>query len=201
MSSVTPLLHQLEALYALLPCCPFAISQKEREERQLVDCCWTYGEALFSSVFTLLGLAKLEAGEQFVDCGCGTGKVVHAAALYQPKAQCHGIEGLLHVLDCAKEVSKQLDGCMAPQWHYGAIEHHDYRPYNLIYCAGTCFTDAMLVKLVQQWKLCAVGTRFLIVGQQIQHQSFLLRARRTVPMGWNLSGVTASLYHLVDARK
>ena len=54
----------------------------------------TYGEFDLEFLSSLLDAAEPQAGDTFVDCGSGCGRLVLGAALLQPKvwAECHGIE-------------------------------------------------------------------------------------------------------------
>ncbi|KAJ1460592.1 hypothetical protein M885DRAFT_509646 [Pelagophyceae sp. CCMP2097] len=84
-----------------------AIGQLPVETRpKLVN--FVTGAIHFASIARLVGAARLEAGESFVDLGCGAGFQLAAACVLVPLREVIGLELLRGYLDCATKMFDHL---------------------------------------------------------------------------------------------
>lgn len=75
------------------------VSQREREEKNLLDECFAYGELdfeVFMTIYTKVSYAygKFQKVGVFYDLGCGVGNLVYCAALFGNFVKCVGIEAV-----------------------------------------------------------------------------------------------------------
>jgi hypothetical protein len=79
------------------------VSQSERNQFNLTDECYSYGELDFEIFATIFEKFTRAYGQRedgiFYDVGCGVGKLVYTAALIGKFAKCGGIEKLGKLLD------------------------------------------------------------------------------------------------------
>lgn len=111
----------------------------------------TYGELTFDGVNELVKRIGLRPSDQFIDIGCGIGKLVIQAAL-QSGAQCTGIELCRSRYDKA---IRALHFCQTyhyipnVRFIYADATTFSYNNATVVYMCSTCFSTNMILKIVE----------------------------------------------------
>lgn len=181
---------------------PTNISLQDRNELQLNDDAFTYGEIEFLPFLILLDEINPKSGEVFYDLGSGAGKAVFAAGLSYDLHKACGIEFLPGLcafatsrIDKAKSLLQhQNDQIMihrlsSIQFIQGDLLNHDYADADIIYISATCFGYSLWEKIIAKLTTLKVGSRIIITTKKIEHEQFELIKESNRLMSWGLNSV------------
>ncbi len=128
-----------------------------------------YGETPWFTAEQILRAARLKSGEQFLDLGCGTGKMVFTAALAF-EARAVGVEVLPSYLSVAEKLKRwcKLDNC--------AFQLDDFTQVNLseadlVFLTANALTEETRRHLLGRFQTLKHGARLLTVDWPIQDDS------------------------------
>ncbi|GMI10123.1 hypothetical protein TrLO_g2362 [Triparma laevis f. longispina] len=192
------------------------VSQKERAERNLYDEEYNYGEFGLQTFNKLIQRCKRIFGHMpegqngvFWDLGCGSGKLVVAAATLHPFTQCWGIDYLRNLTLVGDQMIKTFEG---------SENYNNERDYyrditcrvvcsdlsesdawvdntTVILCHATCFSDEMMDRICEKARGMNVGTLFITVTKPLPDDKLWFRiGEDEAEMHWGLGFCKAKIY-------
>jgi SAM-dependent methyltransferase len=175
----------------------FSISMNNRKRLNLDSKELTYGEITFLAFRKILAHVNPKPGEIFYDLGCGTGKVVVAAALLAPWKEVFGIEILEDIFNKAMNVKKQYDdyaknhSLNLPPINLinTDLKAYDFSNADVIYIASTCFDYDFMEEFGTKCTQLKSGSRVITLTKELHNPDLEKKVSFSVPMTWGDSTV------------
>jgi len=179
-----------------------ATSRRERTYLGISDPSLSYSEVGFGELkrlFSLLrkhGFAK-DSGGNFVDIGCGSGKIVFGAALIHDFHHCTGIEILsgLHGM-CNDHFKKWLRlrsklPLKKTETEFrillGDALHIDWSDASVVFINGTCFSKEMHEVLIQKANSLLQATFVITLSFPLASPLFEVLETGKIPVTWGMA--------------
>lgn len=127
-------------------------NQSEREQFELAQVSYIYGELLFPSLMKILKTLVLTEADNFLDLGSGMGNLVLGVYLRtrlkevigieaSPTLHAHGIKVLQKVFDAFPKLRESSRTLRLLQ---GNFLQYDFNRVSIIYTCSTCFTQELM---------------------------------------------------------
>mmetsp|Transcript_33790 Transcript_33790/g.116239 ORF Transcript_33790/g.116239 Transcript_33790/m.116239 type:complete len:193 (-) Transcript_33790:15-593(-) len=163
-----------------------AIGQLPVETRpKLVN--FVTGAIHFASIARLVGAARLEAGESFVDLGCGAGFQLAAACVLVPLREVIGLELLRGYLDCATKMFDHL-GARPPSVVLRLADFNAeasrWTGADVVLCVSTCFEEIQMARIAENCRALRAGARVITLDRLLPTAHFGLVCRVQVQGEW-----------------
>jgi len=172
------------------------LSHHERDEKKLESTDFTYGEIEFCHFLPLLiaSTENYKTKGKFYDLGCGTGKVLLAAAFSELFNEICGIEYLESLAKAASEVCDKYklmykNSEISFNVLTGDILENDWSDADFIYIASLCFSEKVMLAITEKGKLLKKGTRILSLKPLNDEKIYKLLYCFKVKMSWGLTDV------------
>lgn len=143
----------------------------------------TYGETPVFTIAWLLRRAGVGPQSCVIDLGAGRGRALIGARSLGAHASGFEIAGE-HVEAAAEILSK-----VGIELHHEDGATVDLRQASHIYVAWSHFSPATIARFVAHFEMTAVGTRFVTVGQPIEHEDFVKLSEHNVLFTWGTAKV------------
>lgn len=127
-----------------------------------------YGETPYHTALEILREARLEAGETFMDMGCGRGKMVFTAAL-ACQAHAVGVELLPTYHRIARKISTALQLDDRVEFWLQDFTLVEVFQADVIYIAGSIFEEVTRQELIALVEQLQPGSRWITVGWASEH--------------------------------
>jgi precorrin-6B methylase 2 len=179
----------------------FKLSIQERQQKNIFDSRFTYGEVVFYSFVRILEVAEPKQDEIFYDLGSGAGKAVFIAALVFDFSKVCGIEIIDNLYQLSNRLLQKLEAMPERQelmpYKKFNIEfiHSNFFEYNIseaniVFLNATCWRgealDTIIIKLLELKK----GARIILVTASLENiGGFQLKYSNLHLMSWGLSTV------------
>lgn len=175
----------------------FTISMNNRRRLNLESKELTYGEITLPALIKILDQVHPKDDDIFYDLGCGTGKVVIAAALLRNWKKVCGVEILDDVYLKADAIKTQFENYMrdhnlnhAPiSLIHGDLKKYDFSDADVIYIASTCFDYQFMDEFGKKCETLKPGSRIVTLTKEIKNPHIVKKVTLTVPMTWGDSTV------------
>lgn len=188
-----------------------ATSRRERTYLGISDPTLCYSEVGFDELQILFSLLRKhgfahDAGGNFVDIGCGSGKVVFGAALIHDFHICRGIEILsgLHNM-CNDHFKKWLrQRSKLPlkktetefRFQLGDALHMDWSDANIVFINGTCFSKEMHETLAKKANSLSLATFVITISFPLASPLFEVLETGKIPVTWGMATYFVSMKSL-----
>ncbi len=143
----------------------------------------TYGETPAFTTAWLLRRAGVGPESRVIDLAAGRGRALLGARRLGARAWGIEIAGE-HVQATAEILSR-----VGIRLHHGDGADVDLQEASHIYVAWSHFASATIARFVARFETTAKGTRFITVGQAIEHQDFVLLSQHNVLFTWGTAQV------------
>ena len=177
------------------------ISQYERDELNLNDDMYAYGELSFDIFATIYEKVSRTYGSKrsgiFYDLGSGVGQLVYAAAIVGQFSKCVGIEVLGSLIDRAKKRKKRWQNFIAQEgmpgrivnmdihWEHGdLIEKRQWTEATFIVLHWTSFAKAKQKQIASILDKCAEGTLCITFTGPIPSTSYVVLLSDVCTVSW-----------------
>jgi SAM-dependent methyltransferase len=141
----------------------------------------TYGETPFSTWLTLLKLMRPQAGESFAELGCGTG-ILSLYLAYRFGNRVTGVDTIERFVQNASQLAHDFE--LPADFRCLSVLDLDLRPFRLLYCVATCFSEETRNALAEKLAECEVGTRIWVVTHEFESPKLKVEASYRLHFAW-----------------
>ena len=175
------------------------VSQKEREEKGLIDECFAYGEVDYEILATIMMKIKAAWGERekgvFYDLGCGVGQLVYAAALVGSWKKCVGVENVIALLERG---SKRMSRWETYSENFpkltteiemdfvddNFLENDFWVEATFIFLHWTAFSNEQISKSSSMFSYCPEGTIVIAFTNPVPNDDFEILIKDSCLTSW-----------------
>ena len=178
-----------------------SLSQYERNIKNLLGSEYTYGEIEFLYFLPLLNYVSVgKEGGTFWDLGCGTGKVLIAAALsdagFRRICGVEYLEGLyqtsLKAIDLYWKIAKQA-GLKSNKDKFNIVKGDmkiiDWSDADVVYTSSICFPEELIQVLTDKGRCLKKGARIITLMNWVDPNAYKILYYFKVRMTWGHNSV------------
>lgn len=170
-----------------------------RRKHNLKDKELTYGEITFQSFWDILDSLDLKDNLTFYDVGCGTGKPVIVAALYDAFSSTIGYEIIPEIHSAAESIRNILIRTY-PEIGYkvnfvlaDALEQ-DIQNADVVFLPSTCFSQANMHLFAEKCTYMKKGSYIITLTKPLPGLAFELIQQKKYEMSWGAT--TVNIYRV-----
>ncbi len=178
------------------------LSLKERDNKQLADKSFVYGEVVPAGFYQMMLSAQPQPGEVFYDFGSGTGKAVILAHLLFDFSKVKGIELLEGLYKASVEVDQRYQKEFHPkiaektlsqiELIHGSFLDLDIRDADFVFMNSTCFQEDLMAAVALKLEEIRPNATVISLSKSLRSPAFHEERHEMFDFSW---GRATAFFH------